>query len=142
MHPLSARRFLLLVCMLLLCGCGREADNRVPVYPAHGKVTYQGKPAEGALVQLHSAEAEGQSLKPRARVGKDGVFQLTTYETGDGAPPGDYAVTIDWRRRNADDETEDGVSLISARYNRAETSNLRVRIVSSANELPEIRLGR
>ena len=38
-----------------------------------------------------------RSLRPRSTSGSDGTFQITTYEPGDGAPPGEYAVGITWR---------------------------------------------
>ena len=33
---------------------------------------------------------------PRATVDKQGNFSLTTYEQADGAPPGEYLVTVEW----------------------------------------------
>lgn len=81
-----------------LAGCGSPKPD---VVPAGGKVTYRKTtvPA-GALVVFHPADPETEKRiggKPFAKVGDDGTFRLTTYAEGDGAPPGDYGVTIDWR---------------------------------------------
>ena len=40
--------------------------------------------------------------KPFAKVGDDGTFALTTFNEGDGAPEGEYGVTIDWRPAGKD----------------------------------------
>ena len=34
--------------------------------------------------------------KPFARVSEDGTFAVTTYDTGDGAPAGEFKVTVYW----------------------------------------------
>lgn len=89
--------FALLVSSLAGCGGGSRPD---PV-PAGGKVAYRKStiPA-GALVVFHPADPATEKAiggKPFAKVKDDGTFELTTYAEGDGAPPGDYGVTIDWR---------------------------------------------
>jgi len=67
----------------------------------HGEIVVgQGKdrmPASGAVVVFHpTAPASGEGPRPTARVGEDGKFALTTYVKDDGAPAGDYAITIEW----------------------------------------------
>lgn len=126
-------------------GRGRR-EARVPVYQTRGKVSFQGNPAAGALVLLHPLD-QGKPLpfNPRARVGEDGTFLLTTYDDNDGAPAGEYAVTIDWRETESEDGAEEGVNLIDPRFNDPDTSGIRVRIESTpggTNELQEIRLTR
>ncbi len=63
-----------------------------PTAPVHGRVTFQGKPVEGAQVAFYCQ-------KPGARpaVGKtdvDGVYRLSTFTTNDGAMIGQHGVTI------------------------------------------------
>lgn len=67
------------------------------VYPFEGKVTLKGEPAAGARIVFHpNAPFEDKDADyPRAVAGEDGTFRLTTYEDDDGAPAGDYRVTID-----------------------------------------------
>ena len=70
-------------------------------YPVSGRVqTSDGKPAAYVRVTLHSSKlvSEGDPFRPSAMTDDDGTFQLTTYETHDGAPPGSYAVTLRWAK--------------------------------------------
>jgi hypothetical protein len=79
-------------------GCGGRGD-RLPVYRAGGAVTVGGRPAAGVLVLLHPADgtpAAAARVIPSATTGGDGAFQLTSFDQGDGAPAGDYAVTLAW----------------------------------------------
>ena len=39
--------------------------------------------------------------KPVATVAEDGTFTLTMYAAGDGAPEGEYGVTVDWQKKAA-----------------------------------------
>ena len=81
------RRFGPVLLTVLLTGCS-GSDGRTPVYPVKGSVFYEGRPAAGALVTLHplTPQPAGTPL-PRARVGADGSFVLTTHVNGDGAHP-------------------------------------------------------
>jgi hypothetical protein len=88
-----------LITLLGVVGCG---DGRPPAVPAGGKVKLKKSavPA-GALVVFHAADPALEKAvrgKPVGRVGDDGTFALGTYADGDGAPPGEYGVTIDWRK--------------------------------------------
>jgi hypothetical protein len=88
--------FCLLVLALPLAGCGGATSR--PQYQIHGKVvTKEGKPAAGALVVLHPAsQAEADRFPPRAVVGKDGAFVVGSRLSNDGAPEGEYDVTLIW----------------------------------------------
>jgi hypothetical protein len=83
---------------LIVAGCG---GGRPAVVPAGGKVMYnKTTPPVGALVVFHPASLDIEKQiggKPVGKVKEDGTFTLTTYEEGDGAPEGEYGVTIDWR---------------------------------------------
>lgn len=100
MHPRPPRIVTLLLALaaLPLCSCGGRPYDPVPLYPAEGRLLVNGEPAAGAEVRLHpvAPPAQGDPLVPVARVGEDGSFELTTYEEGDGAPTGEYAVTVVW----------------------------------------------
>lgn len=71
-------------------GCGGVSD-RPDVYPVSGKVTLNGVPVEGAQVSFF---ADGS---PRAAAGTtdaEGMYQLTTFDTNDGAVEGNHKVAI------------------------------------------------
>ena len=89
-------RCMLLAVLLLQPSCsGHDSVN-----PVTGKVLYRGRPATGAVVQLHPQDSSRKSPPvPQGIVGTDGSFQLTTYAQDDGAPAGRYSVSIYWIER-------------------------------------------
>ena len=77
-------------------GCGAR---RVPCHPVKGQVTFRDRPAAGALVIFHPVDGSAPPAipaKPSGRVGDDGSFTLSTYGEGDGAPAGQYRITVQW----------------------------------------------
>ncbi|VTS01927.1 hypothetical protein [Tuwongella immobilis] len=93
-----------LILAVVMIGCS-NGPTRPDVIPVKGKVVYQQStiPA-GALVVFHptSPDVEKQiGGKPFATVKDDGTFALTTYANEDGAPEGEYGVTVDWRPKSA-----------------------------------------
>ena len=132
--------------VVLTAGCGRS--DRRPVYPSQGRVFYDGKPIPHALVVLHPLNsAEKEALRPHAKVGDDGQFVLGTYEPGDGAPAGEYAVTVEWWLSAAKAGTREGdgpppANRLPARYSQPATSGLRVHIQPGDNQLPVLKLSR
>jgi hypothetical protein len=139
---------LLLVPAVVVPTTGCSRSDRQPVYPAQGQVLYDGKPIPHALVVLHPLSSPGkEALRPHANVGAGGQFVLGTYEPGDGAPAGEYAVTIEWWLSPAKPGTREGdglppVNRLPARYSQAATSGLRVRIQPGDNQLPVLKLSR
>ena len=86
---------------VLAAGCGGGKDLR-KTYPVTGTVTINGAPAEpGVLVLLHPqfTETDKYPIHPRGETKEGGAFQITTYNTDDGAPEGEYVVTIEWPQR-------------------------------------------
>jgi hypothetical protein len=77
------------LCLVAIAGCG--SDGFTPPVPVKGKVTLGGKPVEGALVTFHN-KTGGRSASGKTE--KDGTFKLTCINTDDGAPPGDFNVSI------------------------------------------------
>src|SRR5690606_10316468 len=76
----------------LLAGCG-GADWHAATVPVSGTVQINGLPAANAVVELHAVgePPDSRNSRPWGIVQLDGTYELTTYEQGDGAPPGDYA---------------------------------------------------
>ncbi len=92
---------MLAVSRLLFTSCSRS--DRVAVSPVRGQVfASRDKPAAGALVVFHPMAADHEiPLKPLAYVDDQGSFELTTYDQGDGAPSGEYVITVEWREKPA-----------------------------------------
>lgn len=82
-----------------LAGCDDRpsAAGRRPVYPVEGRLLIEGVPAANAQVAFHPAgDADPTAPRPTGHTGPDGTFRLTTYTANDGAPAGEYVVTVVW----------------------------------------------
>jgi hypothetical protein len=58
-----------------------------------------GLPAKGIVLQLRPTESTllaQEGIFPGAVTGPDGKFEVMTYEAGDGAPQGEYAIILFW----------------------------------------------
>jgi hypothetical protein len=117
--------------------------GRKPVYPVQGQVLVKGRPAAQAQVTFHPvADGGPEAVRPVGHVDPQGRFRLTTYAEGDGAPEGEYRVTVQWflatRVRGSDEHRS--VNYLPARYARAETSGLSATVTRGENNLPVIEL--
>jgi hypothetical protein len=77
-------------------GCGDPAPVRVAVHPVRGQLFVDGKPADGAYVVFTAAGPPVDGRRPAALVGPGGTFRPNFYDVGDGAPEGEYALTVYW----------------------------------------------
>jgi hypothetical protein len=133
----------LLFLVVLATACASCSSDRVKVYPVTGKVFYQGQPAQGAVVVFHPAgNTDPNALHPQGTVAADGSFRLTTYKEHDGAPPGQYDVTVIWTRPTQPGGRDDEVSLLPVRYQIPATSGLRAQVKPESNELAAFQLTR
>ncbi len=98
--------FLLLpLVAVVLVGCG--GSSLTPPVPVSGKVTLDGKPVADAHVTFLGAKG---ARSASGKTASDGTFKLTTVNTDDGAPPGEYVVTIAKIESGATEtNVEDGV---------------------------------
>jgi hypothetical protein len=116
----------------LSCGDG---EDRKPVYPVQGQLVVDGKPARGAYVLFHPVnDADPQATRPHGQVSQDGTFHLSTYRANDGAPIGDYVVTIDWRKA-VPGHGPRGPNLLPPEYDTPKESPLRVTVKAESNKL-------
>ena len=138
---LSRFRFGALVCWLsfgsslILVGCGPSSPE--PVYPVQGEVFVNGRPAVGAEVLFHPVPGDKEKPRfPNATVDADGTFQITTFRAKDGAPPGEYKVTILWRdSKREDGEIIYGPDKLKNRYRNPAKTELRVTVEPENNTL-------
>jgi glycine/D-amino acid oxidase-like deaminating enzyme len=130
-----------LLLFVLFCGgvsCARTSHR--PVYPVRGQVFVQGKPAVQARVTLHPVDPT-DTARPSAVVEEDGSFRFSTYLAFDGAPAGEYVVTVEWpSAARKQDELNAGLDLLQGRYSDPKKSPLRVRVREEQNELEPFRL--
>jgi hypothetical protein len=126
-----------------LAGCGKKpAVNQdwLPTYPAKGTVKINGVAAEGAIVRLYPVNPQPESkspVVPTGRVQADGSFELMTYKTGDGAPEGDYVMTVEWPDPQINAAQggmpEDPPDRLQGRFAKRDTSKLKTHISTSDN---------
>ncbi len=125
---------------LLLFGCGKRLPE---VVPAGGRILL--KKASGELVPMDGARLvlnpvageEPFEAFPVARANADGSFRLGTRATEDGAPEGDYVVTVEWKDRSkpkvdmmGKGEVDRGPDKLSGVYSNRATSPLRATVAS------------
>lgn len=126
--------------MLLTCMIGCGGPRKADVYPVAGTLTVSGQPAANAMIAFHPlGKAGSQAALPVANTGRDGTYRLTTYGAGDGAPAGEYAVTIVWPDDSEPhDECEDVVlhDRFKGRFADPANSSLRVTVGRGANDVP------
>lgn len=110
---------------LILTGCG---DGLPRPYTCKGVLRINGQPAKDARVILYYTGSWGEkTILPMAWTEDDGSFVLSTYKFGDGAPAGDYEVTVSWPHyRNP--RGEDGADRLQKRFADPKTSGLRVHV--------------
>jgi hypothetical protein len=131
-------RLVLVVTLACLAGCA--GPRRVKVHPVQGKLLVGGQPAADAKVAFHPIGQAGPLARlPVATTAADGSYRLMTYVSGDGAPAGEYAVTVVWPDSSQPhDECADGVAhdRLKGRYADPDRSPLRVTVVPDENEVP------
>ncbi|QDV39504.1 DUF4198 domain-containing protein [Tautonia plasticadhaerens] len=96
----SYRWAILVLVALLASGCGGD-DAPGPaseLRPVSGLVLVGGKPAAGVDVQLHPLNRSNDADAPRPYGSTDaeGRFRLRLGEAEEGAPAGQYTVTLSW----------------------------------------------
>ena len=121
-------------CLLQTSCAGRKA-----VYPVAGKVLFKGRPAAGAIVQFHPENPDKEVLVPQGETDSEGNFELTSYEFGDGAPAGQYVVTVIWGVPAKGGDGYDRM-LVPPKYMRQETSGLNAVVLAQPTTLEPFQL--
>lgn len=121
---------------------GTIDEQRLPVHPVRGRVLVNGQPASRALVLFIPVNepAQPKDPRPRAEVGDDGTFVLSTYDAEDGAPAGEYVVTVTWPGGVLPDGREEPADKLLGRYDGRAKSKLRATVKAGPNELPPFKL--
>lgn len=88
--------FSLVLMFLGSIGCGASSDSNLDLVSVKGTLYLDGQTHGPAQLILTPVQVDENDKRPPVGgdVAADGSFTLTTYETGDGAPPGEYEVTI------------------------------------------------
>ncbi|OYP32963.1 iron-siderophore ABC transporter substrate-binding protein [Rhodopirellula sp. MGV] len=87
---------LIAVSVIVSPGCSKKQE--IPVQPTTGRLTINGEPAVGAIIGLYpvSGDFDQRGTRPAGQVKQDGAFTISSFGVGDGAPTGEYNVSIFW----------------------------------------------
>ena len=110
----APRRLVLmpLLCLVMSAGCGGEnaqdrlnqaipENQRQSVVALSGTITLDGKASADLMVRLvKDGAAKPDPTSPKSVTDSDGKFEFTTYLSGDGVPPGKYAVIVEQLTRS------------------------------------------
>jgi hypothetical protein len=134
----------LAVVVLVSCGDGRNLHK---VYPVKGKVLVNGQPANECRILLNRTFDDDHPFRvtPQGLTDQNGQFQITSYHPHDGAPEGEYVVTIEWRERTGLTKMNfDGPDQLNGAYAKVEKTKglpgFVVRVGREPLELPPFEL--
>ena len=80
-----------------------------------------------------------EPLSPAAVTGEDGSFRLMSFKPGDGAPAGDYRVTVIYPM-NRFSKYLSGIDRLQGKFANPKTSGLTARVEPKSNDLPSFDL--
>lgn len=116
----------------LAAGCG---EDHPPTYPVRGRVTYaDGTPLARGWIELEPV-SRVPAVTARGQIQADGTFELTTFESGDGAVAGKHrAAVVVPLPEGAGDDPRALELAIDPRFNSFETSGLEFAVSSEVDE--------
>lgn len=130
--------------IVAMAGCGIRPISIPKTTPVKGSVTLKGKPASGVLVQFHPKFSTGKlKFIPSGETDATGKYVLSTGKPGDGAPVGDYVVTLR-RNRIESDKQNSGIELevdeFKGKYSNPDQSQFKVTVKAGENEIEAFQL--
>ncbi len=117
--------------LVLSLGCGEEPSFRKATVPAKGTVTVDGlPPGSGIQVQCHPAAGPDTTHPTVSSTETDaaGKFSISTYESGDGLPTGEYTLTFTWQEFNVISRSYSGEDKLNGRYSDPETATIKLTV--------------
>lgn len=127
--------------LAVIAGCSGETGPQC--FPVRGEVRLDKQPLAEAMIVFHPLDSdEPEMQKPLAYSDHEGNFEVTTNQPQDGAPPGEYAITVELRELKQDGDVmiRDGRNLLPERYRDPAKSGLRFVVEAEPNEVPVIDL--
>lgn len=110
--------------------------KRAPTHPVEGKLTLDGQAFAGATIAFHrfNKNTEKYNSVCNGRSDEKGRFVMTTYFRFDGAPVGEFVVTVT-KAEGVDEEGNPVKNLLPAKYGTPGKSPLKVTIKDGANDV-------
>jgi hypothetical protein len=110
--------------------------KKVATYPVEGKLRMDGKPLAGVTVAFYrfNKDTERYNYICDGRSDEMGRFQMTTYFRFDGAPAGEFAVTV-LKAEGWDEDGEPIKNVLPAKYATPAKTPLKVTIKDGTNDV-------
>jgi hypothetical protein len=140
---MRARWWIVLLLLVMVVPACKRGKAQKPVYPVKGRIVDSNdKPAVGALVVFHPIPPDTtDTTKPVAQVDDSGSFTLTTYKENDGAPEGEYGITIIWPQPRKSPFDPPGPDQLKGQYSDPATPKVRFTVEKKPqNEVPPIKV--
>lgn len=142
---LISRTVLVIIVGLNGGGCGSSTTKELATFPVTGLIKVNGKSPERAEIRLKPRvpleDPKRRSVEPYAIVESDGSFQVSTYQDGDGAPPGEYAVTVIWPEITVEGGEEVyGRDRLGHAFADPRKPVVTIEVIEGENEIPNIEL--
>lgn len=133
----------ILVFFSAVVGCGKAEKPKLAVTPVKGSLTVAGQPKAKVQLRFHPKEPfqepTGKILAPVATTDEEGNFAPSTYDSFDGLPPGEYAVTGIFPSIRIDQGEEIlGPDQWQGRYNSPKNPLRTITVGAEALEIPKI----
>lgn len=121
---------------VILSGCGSAKQPWEITHPASGQVTFNGYPIKGAQVVLTPVDPKiPVTVRPTGETDESGKFVLGTQDKSDGAPEGDYKVTVTWTPLdNSTGSPVRGSNLIPPQYSQLDQTQLQVKVAKGGSQ--------
>jgi hypothetical protein len=141
-----AFRLAVIGAMVTLAGCG-DGKNFPKAHEIKGTVLVNGQPAENVQIILNRVGGEALAVPttPKGMTNAQGEFLITSYNAEDGAPNGEYVITVEWReptgllKKDFDGPDRLGGAYAKVEKNKA-ASGFTVKVEGKAQELPPLKL--
>lgn len=136
-YRLSLRRLAaVLLLPLAISGCSKGGSPWEKTYPVSGVVTYKGQPIVDAEISLFPEDKDApETVRPKAKSTEGGKFVVWTYNPGDGAPAGNYKVTVVHNEVTVSKDTIVAKpNDLPQKYASRETTDLQLQITAGPNE--------
>lgn len=137
----GVRVVVLLASFLTVLGCGGPVGPEC--HPVRGQVRWNGQPLAEAQVVFHPQFSADESFpQPIGQTDAQGNFVLSTFQASDGAPAGEYLITVELRdlRQVGEETVRDGRNLLPARFGKPQESGLRYTVVAGENTVPTLEI--
>ncbi|QDV50523.1 hypothetical protein [Gimesia fumaroli] len=124
--------FLTLITASMFSCSSPEQPFTKQTYPVKGKISVDGKePGSPIQIQcLSTGEIDTEHPTASGSISaNDGTFELSTYTSGDGIPPGDYTLTFVWKKYDIMSRGYSGPDKLKKRYDKPEKSKIKFSVV-------------